>query len=136
MTFARSYLNSHSQYGAPMAMHRVSFTCWFVTAEKKPLKKPVVKKQDGSFTLVVNNFVCALSQFSFILIISPIETFPTLQCSKRWRMCFTASSSLIPAFIRCSPTSFPDLAPPIRNAIRYLSPAMAGKPMACMTGWM
>jgi hypothetical protein len=38
-----TYLNSHSQYGSPIAMHLVSLTCWFFTAEKKPFRKPVVK---------------------------------------------------------------------------------------------
>jgi hypothetical protein len=43
-TFLKTaYMISHSQYGSPAAMHFISLTCWFLTAEKRPFRKPVVK---------------------------------------------------------------------------------------------
>lgn len=50
-----TYLNSHSQWGSPKTTHFVSLTCWFLTAEKKPLRKPVVKKHEGSLTSGVDH---------------------------------------------------------------------------------
>ena len=94
------YLNSHSQYWSPIAMHFVSLTWWFLTAEKKHLRKPVVKKLEDSFTSDVgHNLLQKLSQFSLILIVSFIKTFPTLQYFKRLRTRFTTSSSAILASI-------------------------------------
>jgi hypothetical protein len=65
------------------AAHRydfVSLICWFFTAEKSTLRKPVVKKQRSSSALIMK-----LSQFSLILIVSPLETSSTLQYCKKFK---------------------------------------------------
>jgi len=68
-----SYLSSHSQCGSPIAMHFVSLTCWFLTAEKNQLRKPVVKWREGSSALTMK-----LPQFCRIFKFSSSETLPTL----------------------------------------------------------
>ncbi|VUT26679.1 MAG: hypothetical protein MASP_01644 [Candidatus Methanolliviera sp. GoM_asphalt] len=81
-----------------------------------------MKKHEGSAHFVVQISVQRLSQFSLIFTVSPKVIFPTLQYSMKLMTRLITSSSYIPASIRRSPTSFPALAPPILNAIRYLSP--------------
>ena len=137
---------SHSQYGSPMAMHLISRTCWFLTAEERPLRKPVVKKHDGSPVSRAK-----LSRFSPILIVSPRACpersrrviLPTLQnCIESMRR-LIASSPVAPASIRCSPNSFPAFAPPMRNAMlmlfrsRQLAWIMSGRSEAATpTVWL